>query len=227
MHQANEGHGKLTLAMTAKTNDITVYFLKNTMYINVTNLCTNECVFCIRSFSDTVSGANLWLKDQNASAQEIIEELKTKSPETRDEIVFCGYGEPLIQLDIVKEVAKFIKDNYPEVPVRINTNGHANLIHQRNIVPELKGLIDRVSISLNSDNAQQYKELTNCKYEANTAFDAVKDFIKKCADEGIDTTATVVSGYKDHDISLKNCEAIALSLGANFKVREWLEEGYN
>jgi hypothetical protein len=49
-------------------------------------------VFCIRSFSDTVSGSNLWLENQNASAQGIIAELKTKLPEIRDEIVFCGYG---------------------------------------------------------------------------------------------------------------------------------------
>lgn len=212
--------------MTAQTNDTTVYFLENTMYINITNLCTCKCVFCIRNFSDTVSGSNLWLKEQNACAKEVIEELKTKSPQTRDEIVFCGYGEPLIQLEALKEVAKFIKDNYPNVPVRINTNGHGNLIHKRDIVPELKGLIDKISVSLNSDNAEQYKLLTNCSYDANTAFEAVKDFIKKCADAGIDTTATVVSGYKDFDINLKNCEKIVLSLGANFKVREWLEEGY-
>jgi TatD family-associated radical SAM protein len=218
---------KLATIMTAQTNNTTIYFLGNIMYINVTNLCTNKCVFCIRSVSDTVAGSNLWLSDQNACAQEIIEDLKTKLPEIRDEIVFCGYGEPLIQLDTVKEVAKFIKQNYPNVPTRLNTNGHGNLIHKKDIVPVLKGLIDKVSVSLNSDNAQQYKELTNCSYDADIAFEAVKEFIKKCADAGMETTATVVSGYKDHVINLKNCEALALSLGANFKVREWLEEGYN
>jgi len=213
--------------MTSQKKDTTVYFIANTMYINVTNLCTCKCVFCIRSFTDTVSGSNLWLENQNASAQGIIAELKTKLPEIRDEIVFCGYGEPLIQLDTVKEVATFIKKNYPDVPTRVNTNGHANIFHKRDIVPELKGLIDRISVSLNSDNSTQYKELTNCAYEPEMAFEAVKDFIKKCADAGMETTATVVSGYKDYVINIENCEALALSLGANLKVREWLEEGYN
>jgi TatD DNase family protein len=133
----------------------------------------------------------------------------------------------LIQLDTVKEVAAFIKKSYPDIAIRVNTNGHANIFHKRDIVPELKGLIDRISVSLNSDNPTQYKELTNCAYEPEMAFEAVKDFIKKCVDAGIETTATVVSGYKDYVVNIENCEALALSLGANLKVREWLEEGYN
>lgn len=213
--------------MSNQTKNTIVYFLNNTMYINVTNLCTCKCVFCLRSSSDTVDGVNLWLDNKSVSAEEIISDLKAKLPEIRDEIVFCGYGEPLVELEVVMEVAKFIKQNYPKVLVRVNTNGHANLVHKKNIVPELKGLVDKVSVSLNSNNPMQYKELTQCAYDAEEAFEAVKDFIKKCADAGIDTTATVVSGYKDYVVDIQKCEALALSLGANFKIREWLEEGYS
>jgi len=204
-----------------------VYFLRNTMYINVTNMCSNKCLFCIRNFNDEVAGVNLWLAEENVSASKIIEEIKESSPETRDEIVFCGYGEPLIKVDIVKEVANFIKSNYPNVPVRINSNGHANLIHKRNIVPELTGLIDAISVSLNADNADLYQILSRSCFDKELAFEGVKSFAEECKKHGIDTTLTVVMGFDDYKIDLKKCREIAKNLGVNFKIREWLSDGYS
>lgn len=197
------------------------------MYINATNLCTNSCVFCVRDISSTVAGANLWLENENITAAQIIEEIELNQPETRDEIVFCGYGEPLIKLDAVIAVAKHLKDKYPDISVRVNTNGHANLIHKRNIVPELVGLIDKISVSLNAENAEKYEEITQCKFDKDLAFDAVKNFISECSKNGIDTTVTVVSKFKHYDVDVVACKKIADELGAKlFKVREWLEEGY-
>ncbi|MEI7473468.1 MAG: TatD family nuclease-associated radical SAM protein [bacterium] len=212
--------------MTTQTENKLVYFLGNTMYINVTNLCSNRCVFCIRGVSDTVAGTNLWLDGENVTAEQIIEQLDKNEPQKRDEIVFCGYGEPLIKIDIIKTVASHIKEKYPNVPVRVNTNGHANLIHKRNVVSELIGLIDRVSISLNGENADKYDEISQCKFDKNIAYEEVKNFISECAKNGIATTATVVSGYKHYNVDLSACKEIAESLGAKFKIREWLEEGY-
>ena len=213
--------------MKAKAEIKTVYFLYNSMYINVTNLCTNNCVFCIRDLNSQVGGVNLWLDNKEVPAQQIIKEIVEGSPETRDEIVFCGYGEPLIRLEVVKEVAKFIKQNYPKVPVRINTNGHASLIHKRSVVPELVGLIDRVSVSLNADTPELYQELTCCNFDKDLAFENVKIFIVECQKYGIDTTATVVVGYGDYKINIEKCKEIADSLGVKFKIREWLSQGYN
>ncbi|OGI20035.1 MAG: hypothetical protein A2287_04885 [Candidatus Melainabacteria bacterium RIFOXYA12_FULL_32_12] len=211
--------------MNTKIENKFVYYLNDSMYINVTNLCTNNCVFCIRSLSDTVAGANLKLESESISSYEIIEEIKNSSISV-PEIVFCGYGEPLIKLDIVKDVAKFIKQNYPEIPVRINTNGHANLIHKRNIIPELVGIIDKISVSLNADNAEFYQELTGCKLESQIAYEGVKNFIAECVNQGIDTTATVVQGFGNYDINVEKCRKITEELGATFKIREWLDEGY-
>lgn len=205
----------------------TVYFLRNTMYINVTNLCTNNCVFCIKNFNDTVAGVDLRVQEEGITADKIIDEIKENSPESRDEIVFCGYGEPLIRVEMIKEIAKFLKTNYPHVPVRINSNGHANLIHKRNVVPELAGLIDAISISLNADNADLYQILTRTKFDKEQAFEAVKEFAELCQKHGIDTTLTVVMGFEDYVIDLKKCREIAQNLGVKFKVREWLSEGYS
>lgn len=205
-----------------------VYLLEGKIYINLTNKCTNECVFCIRSLKDDVCGTNLWLKNDTVTAEEVIDQLKTLKDEKEgvNNIIFCGYGEPTLKLEILKEVAKFIKDNYKDVKIRMNTNGHANFIYKRNIIPELTELIDEISVSLNAPNEELYKELTQPNLNCENIFDEVKDFIKKSVEAGIETTASVVSGYKDYDINLEMCEKIAKDLGAKFRVREWLEKGY-
>lgn len=212
--------------MTNETKNKYAYYLENSMYINVTNLCTNKCVFCIRDATDSVGGVNLVLEDENISHEDIIKEIKNTYKENTKEIVFCGYGEPLFKLDTIKNVAKFIKENYPDTPVRINSNGHGNLIHKRNIVPELVGLIDKISVSLNAENAELYAELSKPSYEDEKAYNAVRDFIAESVKNGIDTTATIVTGFKDYKPDVEQCKKITESLGAKFRIREWLPQGY-
>ncbi|MFH0702082.1 MAG: TatD family nuclease-associated radical SAM protein [bacterium] len=212
--------------MKTKIKNKLVYFLNNSMYINITNLCTNNCVFCIKNLSNNVGGIDLRIKDENISSEQIISEIKNNFPETRSEIVFCGYGEPLIKLEIIKNTAKFIKKNYPNIPVRVNTNGQANLIHKKNIAPELAGLIDKISVSLNADNANLYEELTRCKFDKEQAFEAVKNFIAECQKQGIETTATIVVGFENYKINIEKCKEITENLGVKFKIREWLRTGY-
>ncbi len=205
--------------------DNLVYLLDNKIYINLTNQCTNKCTFCIRTLKDDVCGANLWLKNENISAQDVINKLK-KLKKDENEIIFCGYGEPTLKLEILKEVAKFIKTHYQGVKIRLNTNGHANFIYNRNIIPELVGLIDEISVSLNAPTEELYKELAQPTFVCDNVLEQVKDFLKKSVEANIPTVASVVSGYKDYDIDLKACEKIAQDLGATFKVREWLNNGY-
>lgn len=202
-----------------------VYLLDGKIYINLTNKCTNECVFCIRTLKDDVCGTNLWLKEDKVTAEEVIKQLKEiKKNET--DIIFCGYGEPTLKLDILKEVAEFIKENYKDVKIRVNTNGHANFVYKRNIIPELVGLVDEFSVSLNACEEDLYKELTQPNIACENVLEEVKDFIKKSVEAGIPTTASVVKGYKNYDINVEKCELIAKDLGAKFRVREWLERGY-
>ncbi len=200
-----------------------VYELYGKIYINLTNRCTNECIFCLRQDKDDVCGQTLWLDNEDFNAQDVINQLNKF--EISSEVVFCGYGEPLLKLDILKEVAKYIKENYKNVKVRINTNGHANFVYKRNIVPELKGLIDEISVSLNGESAEEYDELSKPKFAG--AYEEVKKFIKACSDEGIPVVASVVEGYKGRHINLEKCEKIAADLGAKFRAREWIENGYS
>ena len=201
-----------------------VYLLDGKVYINLTNSCTNNCVFCIRSIKDDVVGTNLFLNTENVKAEDVISQLNAIKDKLSSEIIFCGYGEPMLKLDIIKEVAKYIKETYPNTILRINTNGHANLIYKRNILPELKGLIDKFSVSLNGENEEVYNELSQPNIKG--AFEGVKEFIAEAVKEGFDTTATIVTGYKNYKVDMQKCIEITEELGAKFRERPWIENGY-
>ena len=201
-----------------------VYLLEGKVYINLTNSCTNNCVFCIRDIKDDVVGANLFLNTENVKAKDVIEQLEAIHDKLSSEIVFCGYGEPTLKLEVIKEVAKYIKEKYPNTILRINTNGHANLVYKRNILPELKGLIDKFSVSLNGETEEIYNKISQPNLDG--AYTAVKDFIKEAVKEGFDTTATIVTNYKGYDVDMQKCIEITKELGAKFRERPWIENGY-
>jgi len=132
------------------------YQIGNALYINVTNRCNADCVFCDRKGYASVVGYNLKMpKSMEPPAEVYINEIG--DPKKYSEIVFCGFGEPTIRMDIIKEVAKYVKEKGGRT--RLNTDGHGNYINKRNILPELAGLIDAVSISLNSADPDQYAQL--------------------------------------------------------------------
>ncbi|MBP3821077.1 radical SAM protein [bacterium] len=203
-------------------SNILVYELDNKIYINLTNKCTNDCIFCLRNDKDDVKGQELWLDDENSTAQDVIKQLKNF--ELSDEVIFCGYGEPMLKLEVLKDVAKYLKENYPNIKIRVNTNGHANYVFKRNVVPELKGLVDEFSVSLNGVSSEEYERLSQPKFDG--AYEEVKKFIKACSDEGISVVASVVEGYKGQHLDLEKCEQICASLGAKFRAREWIQGGY-
>ncbi len=188
------------------------YPIRNSLYLNITNRCTSACTFCVRYFTDYVKGHNLRLRDE-PSADELIAEIG--DPKRYDEIVFCGYGEPLLRLDVVKAVSAEVKRRGGKV--RIDTNGHGNLIHKRNILPELAGLVDAVSVSLNAQNAELYDKLSQSKF-GSAAYDAVKEFIREATKFIPDVTATVVSAP---GVDVEACRKIAEELGAKYRVREY------
>ena len=211
--------------------NILVYLLDGKIYINLTNRCTNDCIFCLRKDKDDVVGQTLWLDNENSNADDVIKQFELKRNELLTthnlpfkEVIFCGYGEPMLKFDVMKQVARYIKDKYPETKIRVNTNGHANYVYKKNVVPECKGLIDEFSVSLNGSTKEEYDELSQPKFDE--AYDEMKKFIKACSDEGISVVASVVEGYKGRHLDLAKCEEIAKSLGAKFRVREWIKNGY-
>lgn len=195
----------------------------DTVYVNLTNACTNSCVFCLREQKDDVCGSEMW-HDDNYSLQDVINQFEEYKP-TPKQVVFCGYGEPFLKKDMMKSFAEYLRQNYPKVKIRVNTNGHANAVYKTNIVEEFKDLLDEVSVSLNSDNAQEYNEI--CRPKIENAYEEVRKFISACNKAGIKTTASIVTGFdNEHEIDIKACKKIAHELGAGFRSREFIENGY-
>lgn len=206
-------------------SNVLVYTLDGKIYVNLTNRCTNDCIFCLRNDKDDVCGQQLWLDNENSTAADVIEQFeKTYAKTPSKEVIFCGYGEPMMKLDVLKQTAQYIKEKYPENKIRVNTNGHANFVYKRNVIPECKGLVDEFSVSLNGATKEEYNELSKPKFDE--AYEEVKKFIKSCADENISVVASVVEGYKGRHLDLDACKKIAQDLGAKFRVREWIVNGY-
>lgn len=194
-----------------------------TVYVNLTNACTNSCIFCLRNQKDDVCGSEMW-HDDNYTLEDIIEQFENFKP-TPKQVVFCGYGEPFLRKEMMKNFAKYLRKNYPEIKIRVNTNGHANAIYKTNVAEEFKDLLDEASISLNSDNEYDYDEI--CRPKIRNAYEEVKKFIKTCNAAGIKTYASIVTGFdKKHNVNAENCEKIAHELGAEFRNREFITNGY-
>lgn len=209
-----------------ENNENLLYFLDGKPYINMTNACTNACVFCVRDQKEDVQGAKLWLDCDNTKAQDVIKQIELNKDKilNSQEIVFCGYGEPLIRLNEVIEISKYLKENYPNLKIRVNTNGHANAIFKRNVADELALYIDDISISLNAENEENYNKISNPKIE--NAYEEVKRFIRACVEAKIKTTASVVANVPDYPIDVERCALIAKSLGAKFRSRDFIPNGY-
>lgn len=201
-----------------------VYILDSKIYINLTNACTNDCKFCLRQQKDDVQGTNMWLDSENISAQDVITQLEKQADKISKGITFCGYGEPTIKFEILKKVAQYIKTNYPKVYIKVNTNGHGNIINKKDILPELKGLVDEFSISLNAQNEELYNILSQPR--VNDAYNEMLNFAKEAVALGFKTTMSVVSGFEDYNLDLNKCEQIAHKIGAEFRNREFIPNGY-
>ncbi|MBZ0157596.1 MAG: YchF/TatD family DNA exonuclease [Alphaproteobacteria bacterium] len=186
------------------------YKIRESLYLNVTNRCTSKCVFCVRFATDFVKGHNLRLEQEPA-----VEELKRAvgDPTRYREIVFCGYGEPLLRLDAVKAVAAWVKEKGGRV--RVNTNGHGNLIHKRNILPELQGAVDVMSISLDAQDAETYDRL--CKPAFRNAFQEVVQFIREAKKYIPAVQATVVTAA---GVDVEKCREITDEIGVELRVRK-------
>lgn len=189
-----------------------VYRLKNSLYLNITIRCNADCVFCDRKGDAIVKGHNLKI-EKEPSAEEVIRAIG--DPKGYSEIVFCGYGEPTIRLDLLKEVAGWIKKHGGKV--RLNTDGHGNIINHRNIVPELVGLVDSVSISLNSVDPTQYGKIMGVDGEK--YHKAMVEFARECKNLLPEVVMTVV-GIDEVGVPAAK-EFVEKVVGAEFRIRPY------
>jgi TatD DNase family protein len=163
------------------------YMIRNSLYLNLTNRCTNDCVFCAKRHDFHVKGHLLQLADE-PTVQAVLDEVG--DPTAYDEVVFCGFGEPLLRLEEVKAIARALKDR--GATIRVNTDGLASLVHGRNVLPELSGLVDALSVSMNAGDAESYARICPNSYGA-ASFPALLDFLREAPKYVPSVTATAVA----------------------------------
>lgn len=195
-----------------------LYEVHHNLYINLTNKCPCACTFCLRQTRDHMEDSgSLWL-EHTPTLPEVLAEFKKFDMSKYEEVVFCGFGEPMEALDILLETARFIKEKYQK-PIRINTNGLGDLINQRETAPLLKGLVDTVSISLNTPNAEEYQKLVRPKF-GEISYQAMLDFAKKCTEYVpkvvMTTVATTLTAEEE-----AQCAEICKKAGAFYRIRPW------
>lgn len=199
--------------------DITItYTVGDSLYVNTTNRCSNSCDFCVRSHGEALYG-DLWI-DHEPTKEEILADIERREPEKFPELVFCGYGEPTERQDDIVWVMRELKKKHPNLKIRINTNGQADLINGRDTTPELEGLVDTLSISLNCASAESYQKVCHSEF-GEKAFDALIDYARRAKKYVPKVVFSVVRGsIPDSDIDI--CQKIADDAGVTLRVREML-----
>ncbi len=199
-----------------ESGGVIAYRIRRSLYLNVTNRCSNACTFCARRRDYSVKGHDLRLA-REPSAEDILAAVAGQAD--FDEVVFCGFGEPLLRLELVRDVAGRLKAAGRRV--RVNTNGLASLIHGRSVPEELRGAVDAYSVSLNAAEADAYERL--CRPQPGPgSFEAVKTFIRDAVRAGAEVTATAVAVP---GLDLEAVRRLAASLGAGFRARPYDEVG--
>ena len=194
-----------------------VYPVGDKLYINLTNRCPCRCTFCIRQNADGAYGSDtLWL-EREPSCEEVIATFSEYDMDRCSEIVFCGYGEPMERAEDVSYIGRMLKQQYPHIPIRLNTNGLGDKIHSKPTAYLLEGAVDTVSVSLNSGNAADYNAVTRPKWE--DSFDAMLAFAADCKKYVPQVMFTVVDVISEKEI--EESKAISQKLGIPLRIRKY------
>ena len=197
-----------------------VYPYKSGLYVNLTNRCPCACVFCLRQYAESVTGqGSLWL-EREPTQEEVVAAIDSRNLADSSELVFCGYGEPTERLDVLLATAAHVKAKKPDMKVRINTNGLSDLIHGEPTAQRLKGLVDVVSISLNSPDPEEYQRLCRPKFGLKS-WQAMLDFAKDCRMYVPDVVMTIVGSPVTTPETQAKCRALAEGLGVRLRIRTY------
>lgn len=193
-----------------------LYKVHNNLYVNLTNRCTCSCTFCLRNEKETVGeSSTLWLEHE-PSVEEVKKEFEKFNMDEYNEVVFCGFGEPTERIDDLIEIAKFVKEKYHK-KIRINTNGQGSLSNGKDIAPMMKGVVDIVSVSLNTPNEKRYNEIVRSRF-GDQAYQAMLSFVKEVRqyvpEVILSTVSTTITKEEEEE-----CRKICEDLGVTYRIR--------
>lgn len=200
--------------------DTYLYVLDGNLYVNLTNKCSNACDFCVRNERSSYFGNHLWLKNGEPSAEKVMAIANGYGDLTRfKEAVFCGFGEPTYKVAEMVALCDYFHEK--GLKTRLNTNGQGNLINKRDIVPNLKGKIDFVNISLNASCYEKYQAICRSQYRE-AGFDSMIEFAKSCRRNGIDCRFSIVDCIGEEEVQA--CKYLAESVKIPLYVRKYIQD---
>ncbi|MBQ8885979.1 MAG: radical SAM protein [Clostridia bacterium] len=200
--------------------DTYVYVLDNNLYINLTNKCSNGCDFCVRNERTSYFGNYLWIRHGDPTAEKVIAAINGFGDLSRfKELVFCGFGEPTYKMEELCAVAEYAHSR--GLKTRLNTNGQGNLINKRDIVPELKGKIDLVNVSLNAPDAESYRKICRSMF-GEEGYSALVEFAKNCKRNGVNCRFSVVDSIGEE--AVESCKRFAESVNIPIYIRKYIAD---
>ena len=186
------------------------------LYVNLTNRCNCDCVFCLRSKKIMAADSTLWL-EREPTVAEVKAELAAAPWHVVKEVVFCGFGEPTIRLAELVELLTYIKRTHEKIPTRLNTNGLGELYHGREIAADFAGILDTASISLNAATAEKYFKLTRATYGIKS-FDAMLIFAEHMKNFVPHVVMTIVDKVTPAD-EIAACRKLCDERGLTLRIR--------
>ncbi|MDP8256391.1 MAG: YchF/TatD family DNA exonuclease [Candidatus Alcyoniella australis] len=192
-----------------------VYEFKDALYLNITNRCGNRCPWCARQ-SSYIVGPYLLKLQREPSPVELYAALDNYDVTQYPELVFCGFGEPLMRIDDLLQIARELRRRRAR-SIRVNTNGWAGLALGRDVVEPLVGLIDEVWVSLNAPDAANYEQLCHPE-QGLKAYEALIEFVRR-ARELLPKVALSAVDYPGADIP--GAQRAARDLGLPLHVRHY------
>jgi TatD family-associated radical SAM protein len=200
--------------------DTYAYVLDGNLYINLTNKCSNGCDFCVRNERTSYYGHYLWLKNGEPTVDKVIAAVKQLGDLSQfKEVVFCGFGEPTYKVAEMVELCDYFHEK--GLKTRLNTNGQGNLINKRDIVPEIKGKIDFVNVSLNASCAEKYQKICRSQFKE-MGFDALVEFAKICRRNGVKCRFSIVDCIGEEEVEA--CKKLAESVKVPLYIRKYITD---
>lgn len=213
--QQNKGGNK-----DENRKDTYLYTLDGNLYVNLTNKCSNACDFCVRNERTSYYGNYLWLRHGEPTAEKVIAAAHGMGDLSRfQEAVFCGFGEPTYRFSEMIALCDFFHEK--GLKTRLNTNGQGNLINKRDIVPDLKGKIDLVNVSLNASCYEKYQPVCRSQFRE-SGFEGMIEFAKTCKRQGVPCRFSIVDCIGEEEVEA--CKRLADSLRVPLYVRKYITD---
>ncbi len=216
--QQNANNKEKANERVENAKDTYLYVLDGNLYVNLTNKCSNACDFCVRNERTSYYGNYLWLKHGDPTEEKVISAANAFGDLTKfKEAVFCGFGEPTYKVAEMIALCDFFHEK--GLKTRLNTNGQGNLINKRDIVPELKGKIDFVNVSLNASCVEKYQPICRSQY-GESGFTGMIEFAKLCRKNGVACRFSIVDCIGEEEVEA--CKRLAESVKIPLYVRKYI-----